>query len=124
MLKSLFVEGNTRPEDHPRLPSKSWQISFPVMVENAKPVLMEPITDVELSIPSECLNEIINDIMTRRRGKISDYDDESSKLEGVSKSRKLLHAQIPFSEVMGYATFIRSMTKVKPFCNLREKDPF
>jgi elongation factor G len=68
----------------------------------AKPVLLEPIMKVEAEVPEEFMGEVIGDISSRR-----------GKIEGMETSDKLskVKAQVPLSEMFGYATDIRNKTK-------------
>jgi elongation factor G len=68
----------------------------------AHPVLLEPIMKVEAEVPEEFMGEVIGDISSRR-GKIEGMDttDHLSKVK----------AQVPLSEMFGYATDIRNKTK-------------
>ncbi|MFN7181853.1 MAG: elongation factor G [Planctomycetota bacterium] len=68
---------------------------------NAKPVLLEPIVNIEISVPPKFLGDITSDLNSRR-GRIVGIDSEG-KLNTVK-------AQIPLSEILTYATDLRSMT--------------
>jgi elongation factor G len=77
-------------------------MAFKQAVKNANPVLLEPIEEVNVIVPSEYLGDIIGDINSRR-GKIK-------KME----SRKNIHeidALIPLAEMFGYTTDIRSLSQ-------------
>jgi elongation factor G len=69
---------------------------------NAKPVLLEPIMKVEVVTPEEYSGDVIGDL-NRRRGQITGMD------EGVSG--KVIAAEVPLSEMFGYATTVRSMSQ-------------
>jgi len=68
----------------------------------AKPVLLEPIMKVEAEVPEEFMGEVIGDISSRR-----------GKIDGMETNEKLskVKAQVPLSEMFGYATDIRNKTK-------------
>ncbi len=65
-------------------------------------VLLEPIMKVEITTPDENTGDIIGDV-TSRRGTISEMSTE----EGTT----IISANVPLSELFGYATAIRSLTK-------------
>ena len=65
-------------------------------------VLLEPIMKVEITTPDENTGDIIGDV-TSRRGAISEMSTE----EGTT----IITANVPLSELFGYATAIRSLTK-------------
>lgn len=57
------------------------------MIENASPILLEPVMDVEISTPSSSAKEIMNDAIKIRRGKVIDIIEETSKF-GQSVSER------------------------------------
>ena len=68
----------------------------------AKPVLLEPIMKVEVETPEDYMGDVIGDL-NRRRGMIEGMDDTSTG--------KTVRAQVPLSEMFGYATDLRSQTQ-------------
>jgi elongation factor G len=69
---------------------------------NAKPILLEPIMKVEVVTPEEYSGDVIGDL-NRRRGQITGMD------EGAAG--KIITAEVPLSEMFGYATSVRSMSQ-------------
>ena len=69
---------------------------------NAKPVILEPIMKVEVVTPEDHSGDVIGDL-NRRRGQITGMDD--------SPSGKQINAEVPLSEMFGYATTVRSMSQ-------------
>ncbi len=70
-------------------------------VSEAGPVLLEPIMDVEVTIPEESLGAISGDINSRR-GRVMGMD--------VKGKSQIVKAQIPLSEMFKYANDLRSIT--------------
>ncbi len=68
----------------------------------AKPILLEPVMKVEVVTPEEYSGDVIGDL-NRRRGQIMGMED------GVSG--KAVTAEVPLSEMFGYATTVRSMSQ-------------
>lgn len=68
----------------------------------AKPVLLEPIMKVEVETPEDYMGDVIGDL-NRRRGIIEGMDDTATG--------KTVRAQVPLSEMFGYATDLRSQTQ-------------
>ncbi len=69
---------------------------------NADPILLEPIMKVEVVTPEDYMGDVMGDI-NRRRGLVQGMDD--------NPSGKIIRAEIPLSEMFGYATDLRSMTQ-------------
>jgi elongation factor G len=67
----------------------------------ANPVLLEPVMAVEVVTPEENMGDVIGDL-NRRRGIVQGMDD--------SPSGKVVTAEVPLSEMFGYATDLRSAT--------------
>ena len=67
-----------------------------------KPVLLEPLMKVEITVPEQYYGDVIGDI-TRRRGNMV---GESQKANA-----KTIEAEVPLSEMFGYVTDLRSFTQ-------------
>ena len=70
--------------------------------QKADAILLEPVMKLEVIIPSEFFGDIIGDLSSRR-GKVDQTDDR--------QSLKIIDANIPLSEMFGYATTLRSLTE-------------
>jgi elongation factor G len=68
----------------------------------AKPVILEPIMKVEVVTPEDYMGDVIGDL-NRRRGQIMGMDD--------TPAGKTVSAEVPLSEMFGYATTVRSMSQ-------------
>jgi elongation factor G len=68
----------------------------------AKPVLLEPIMKVEVVTPEEYMGDVMGDLNSRR-GMVQGMDD--------SPAGKQIRAEVPLSEMFGYATDLRSATQ-------------
>jgi len=77
---------------------------FKAAVKNAKPVILEPIYDVEVLVPEEFMGDIMGDL-SGRRGKIQGTEQEGSQQK--------IKAQVPLADLHRYATSLRSMTHGK-----------
>lgn len=77
-------------------------IAFKEGFMKAKPVLLEPIMKVEIETPEEYMGDVIGDL-NRRRGMIDGMEDTTIG--------KTVRAQVPLSEMFGYATDLRSQTQ-------------
>ncbi len=77
-------------------------MAFKAGFAKAKPVLLEPIMNVEVVTPEEYSGDVIGDL-NRRRGQITGMDE--------SPSGKVVTAEVPLAEMFGYATTVRSMSQ-------------
>ncbi len=77
-------------------------MAFKDGVAKAKPVLLEPIMKVEVSMPEEYLGDVLGGINSRRGQVLG--------MEEVNGSQ-IIHADVPLSEMFGYATDLRSTTQ-------------
>lgn len=68
----------------------------------ANPVLLEPIFKVEVTTPEEYMGDVIGDLNSRR-GQVSGMTDRNNA--------KIINAQVPLSQMFGYATDLRSKTQ-------------
>jgi elongation factor G len=71
-------------------------------VRQARPVLLEPIMQVEVVTPEDYMGDVIGDLSSRR-GKV-----EGMEQRGTSQ---VIRSQVPLSEMFGYATDLRSRTQ-------------
>jgi elongation factor G len=71
-------------------------------VKKAKPILLEPIMELEIVTPEEYMGEIIKDLSSRR-GKILGFEDR--------QRGKIIAAECPLKELFGYATKLRSYSQ-------------
>ena len=68
----------------------------------AKPILLEPIMNIEVVTPEDYMGDVMGDI-NRRRGLPQGMED--------SPSGKIIKAEVPLAEMFGYATDLRSMSQ-------------
>ena len=77
-------------------------MAFKNGMEKAKPVLLEPIMKVQIITPEDYFGDLMGNISSRR-GSITNTDDRNGA--------KVIDAEIPLSEMFGYATELRSRTQ-------------
>ncbi|ABE48547.1 MULTISPECIES: elongation factor G [Methylobacillus] len=78
-------------------------MAFKDGMRKADPVLLEPIMAVEVETPEDYMGDVMGDLSSRR-GVIQGMDD----LVGGGKA---IRAEVPLSEMFGYATTVRSLTQ-------------
>jgi elongation factor G len=70
--------------------------------KRARPVLMEPVMEVEVVTPEEYMGDVIGDI-TSRRGRVQQMEARGNA--------QVISARVPLSEMFGYATDVRSLSQ-------------
>ena len=74
--------------------------------KRAKLVLLEPMMKLQAITPEQFMGDVIGDISSKR-GHVESMEDRG---EGAARV-KVINAQVPLSEMFGYATSLRSMTQ-------------
>jgi elongation factor G len=77
-------------------------MAFREAAKKAKPVLLEPVFKVEVTVPDEYMGDVIGDISSRR-GRIEGSDMRAGAVA--------IRGYVPLSEMFGYATDLRSKTQ-------------
>ena len=77
-------------------------LAFKEAMQKGKPVLLEPIMKVEITMPEEYMGDVIGDVNSRR-GRIEGMDDIGGG--------KMVRAYVPLAEMFGYSTDLRSKTQ-------------
>jgi elongation factor G len=77
-------------------------LAFQKAAENANPVLLEPILEIEVTTPEAFMGDVIGDL-NHRRGKILGMEQEGQKTK--------VRALVPQAELYKYATALRSFTQ-------------
>ena len=102
-LKVTLIDGSYHDVDSSEIAFKiAGSMALREGASKAHPVLLEPMMDVEVGVPEVYRGEVIGDL-TSRRGKV----------EGIVPRRdaQVVAAQVPLSEMFGYATTLRSLTQ-------------
>jgi elongation factor G len=71
-------------------------------VRRAKPVLLEPVMDVEVVTPSEYMGDLIGDLSSRR-GRVGGMTERAGA--------RVIGASVPLGEMFGYSTTLRSLSQ-------------
>ena len=103
-VKVTIFDGSYHDVDSNEMAFKiAGSMGFKEGCQKAKPVLLEPMMKVEVETPENYMGDVIGDL-NRRRGIVQGMDD----LPGAIKAIK---AEVPLSEMFGYATDLRSATQ-------------
>ncbi|GAB4294458.1 MAG: elongation factor G [Desulfuromonadia bacterium] len=76
-------------------------MAFKKAMELCKPVLLEPIVQMKITVPEETMGDVIGDI-NARRGKVVGVEPKANS--------QIIRAVVPMSEVLSYSNDLRSMT--------------
>lgn len=76
-------------------------MAFKKAMEECKPVLLEPIMAMEITVPDDCMGDVIGDLNSRR-GKVVGVEPQANS--------QVIRAEVPMAEVLRYAPELRSMT--------------
>jgi elongation factor G len=102
-IKATLVDGSYHPVDSSEMAFKvATTLAFKKGVQEATPILLEPIANVRVLIPEIYLGDIIGDL-NKRRGRVLGMTPIKGKQE--------IEADVPMSEMYGYSTDLRSMTQ-------------
>jgi len=101
-FKAAVYDGSYHNVDSSEMAFKiAGSLAFKKAMELCKPILLEPIVLLTVSIPDEYMGDVIGDLSSRR-GKVLGSDSQA----GVTE----IKAHVPMSEVLRYAPDLRSMT--------------
>jgi elongation factor G len=102
-LKVTLYDGSQHTVDSNDMAFKTAaQQAFRKAVNEASPMLLEPIYEIEVTIPDEFMGDVMGDISTHR-GKIQGMDAKGPF--------QIIKAKVPLSELYNYATRLRSITQ-------------
>ncbi len=101
-FKARLYDGTYHTVDSSEMAFKiAGSLAFKKAMETCKPILLEPIVIITISIPDEYMGDVIGDL-SGRRGKVLGSDS----LAGITE----IKAHVPMNEVLRYAPDLRSMT--------------
>jgi elongation factor G len=102
-VKVALIDGSFHNVDSSEIAFKiAGSMALKEAAAKAKPVLLEPIMDVEVVVPQEYMGDVIADLNSRR-GKIGGMYQRADA--------QVIAARVPLSKMFGYATDMRSLTQ-------------
>lgn len=114
-VKATLTDGSHHEVDSKDIAFKTAaKLAYREGIPKATPVLLEPIVDISIHVPEEYTGVIVGDL-NKRRGVVTgmDYDEYNDQI---------ITGEVPFSELLSYATELRSMTKGKGTYDYVEKE--
>ncbi|MEW8383495.1 MAG: elongation factor G, partial [Candidatus Thiodiazotropha taylori] len=102
-VKVTLYDGSYHDVDSSEMAFKiAGSMCFKEGAARAKPVLLEPVMKVEVTTPEEYMGDVMGDLNSRR-GIVQGMDD--------APAGRQIKAEVPLSEMFGYATDLRSATQ-------------
>ncbi|PTY38364.1 translation elongation factor G [Saccharospirillum sp. MSK14-1] len=102
-MKATLYDGSYHEVDSNEMAFKvAASMAVKQLKDKANPALLEPMMKVEVVTPEDYMGDVMGDL-NRRRGTVSGMED--------SPSGKVINADVPLSEMFGYATDLRSMSQ-------------
>ncbi len=102
-VKVTLYDGSHHSVDSSELAFKiAGSLAFQKAAQDAGMVLLEPIMDMEITVPDDVLGDVLGDLNSRR-GKVTGVDP-------IAGGNQLIKAKVPMSEVLTYAPDLRSLT--------------
>lgn len=102
-FRATLIDGSYHDVDSSEVAFKvAGSMAFREATKKAKPVLMEPVMKVECVIPDEYLGDVMGSLSSRR-GQIAGME--------MVGNAQVVQANVPLSEMFGYATSLRSQTQ-------------
>ncbi len=102
-IRVTVVNGQCHPVDSSEIAFRSAaSMSLREAAQAARPVLLEPIMELEIVVPEEHLGDVLGDV-NMRRGQVKDV----AQRDGT----RVIEASVPLAELFGYATSLRSLTR-------------
>jgi elongation factor G len=101
-VKVTLYDGQYHDVDSSEMAFKvAGSMAFKDALEQAKPCLLEPYVSLSVSVPDECMGDVMGDLNSRR-----------AKVEGMEQQghAEVIKAKAPMSEVLRYAPDLTSMT--------------
>lgn len=102
-IKITLLDGQEHTEDSSDIAfENAAMLAFRDAVQQAGPILLEPIMSLQVSTPDEFFGTVIGDL-NGRRGVVVDSD--------MRGQNRIINAEVPLAEMFGYATALRSLTQ-------------
>jgi elongation factor G len=102
-VKVELIDGSYHDVDSSEMAFKiAGSMAFKEAAQRARPILHEPVMDVEVVSPADYLGDVMGDLSSRR-GKISGMTQRAQA--------QVIKSHVPLSEMFGYSTTLRSMSQ-------------
>jgi elongation factor G len=103
-VKAVLYDGSYHPVDSSEMAFKiAGSMGFKAAAQNAQPVLLEPVMDVTVTVPSDFMGDVIGDLNGKRARVLG--------MEPIGGGLTEIRAHVPMAEMLRYATDLRSITQ-------------
>ncbi len=103
-IRATLLDGSYHNVDSSEMAFKiAASLAYKKGVQEAKPIILEPIYSVEVKVPENFMGDIMGD-MPSRRGRVAGMEPQND-------GTQVIRAQVPLAEMYGYAVDLRSMTQ-------------
>ncbi|PKK40351.1 Elongation factor G-like protein [Clostridiaceae bacterium JG1575] len=104
-LRATLYDGSFHPVDSSEMAFKvAASLAYKKGLEEAQPILLEPIMKLEVSVPDEFMGDIIGDI-NKKRGRVLGMEP--------GDGMQMVVAEIPMAEIQRYSSDLKSMTQAR-----------
>ena len=101
-VKVTLYDGSFHDVDYSDIAFKiAASMGFRKIMQEAKPILLEPLMNVEVTVPDECMGDVIGDL-NGRRGRIAGMEPKINY--------QVVKAQVPMAELLKYASELTAIT--------------
>jgi elongation factor G len=101
-FKAAVYDGSFHTVDSSEMAFKvAGSLAFKKAMETAKVVILEPIMNMKITVPEECMGDVIGDLNSRR-GKVVGVEPKANS--------QIIRSVVPMAEVLTYANDLKSMT--------------
>ncbi len=102
-VKAIVFDGKHHPVDSKDIAFQTaGREVFKIAMQEARPVLLEPIYSMRVTVPDEFMGDVMGDL-NNRRGRVQGMENRNN--------RAIINAEIPLAEILRYGTDLRSMTQ-------------
>jgi elongation factor G len=103
-VKAVVFDGSYHDVDSSEAAfKKAGELAFKNAAKEAKPVILEPILDIEIEVPEDTVGDVVGDLNGRR--------GQMQGMEPIAGEKQIVKAQVPMATTMRYALDLRSLTK-------------
>lgn len=103
-LKAVLYDGSYHPVDSSEIAFKMAAIlAYKAAMPEGSPVLMEPIGQLNVTVPDQYMGDVIGDL-NKRRGRVMGMNPTDG-------GEQIIEAEVPMAEMMTYAIDLRAMTQ-------------